>query len=238
MIGSQINLTTKQLGSFDKVLMDGTGGALNTLEHMFGLDIDSSDSCIEIAPALQSENLKHLGSGTLYTVTSSMVGGLQGSVLLMMRSVDFKQLAKALRPVLTLLFLSREHVDLNLPKEQKPAWMKSKASKLVEDNDYHEQMMDALTEMANVFIGIYVKAIFNICKLNTHYSVPEALKDSKQQIIRAVVNSPEGSDRLHLVIENEFYVKNKPIKLWCLISPTRNSFREALEKIESRETYH
>ena len=34
----------------------------------------------------------------------------------MMRSVDFKQLAKALRPVLTLLFLSREHVDLNLPK--------------------------------------------------------------------------------------------------------------------------
>ena len=88
------------------------------------------------------------------------------------------------------------------------------------------------------FIGIYVKAIFNICKLNTHYSVPEALKDSKQQIIRAVVNSPEGSDRLHLVIENEFYVKNKPIKLWCLISPTRNTFREALERIESRETYH
>ena len=238
MIANQLSLTSKQVHSFDRVLMDGTGKALSVLETMFGLDIESSDSSIEISSAIQSENLKHLGNEALYTVSSAMVGDMQGSVLLLMRSSDFNHLGKAMRPVLSLLFLSSTDVDLKLLDSQQPAWMNSNNVMLAEDTDYHAQMMDMLSEMANIFIGLYAKAIYRISDLNTHYSVPEALKDPGQQAIQKILSSSEASEQLHLVIQNEFFVMDKPIKLWCLISPTEESFQDILNRIERREEYH
>ena len=98
--------------------------------------------------------------------------------------------------------------------------------------------MDTLTEMANVFIGVYAKAIYKICNLNTHYSVPEALKDPGQLTIRKIVNLSENSDQQHLVIQNEFFVMDNPISLWCLISLTTKSFQNVLERIECHDTHH
>jgi len=230
MIASQLNLTDKQVNSFDRFLMDGTEKALSALDNMFGLDIDSSDSCIEI-----SENLKHLGNGTLYTVSSAMIGDMQGKILVLMRSRDFKYLSKAMKPVLSLLFWSGTDADLTIPDSQAEEWMEDDGMEMSEDAEFHTQMMDTLGEMANVFIGLYAKAIYKICDLNTHYSVPFAMKDTDQKIVQQVLWSPEVSDQLHLVIQNEFFVMGKPIKLWCLISPTRKSFRNILKRIELRE---
>lgn len=238
MIASQLELTEKQLNSFDQFLLDGTDKALSALDNMFGLDIESSDSCVEIAAANDSQILKQLGDGALYTVSSAMVGEMQGKILVMMRSSDFKHFSKAMKPVLELLFWTGTDADLTIPDSQQQDWMEDKTEELPEDCEFHKQMMDTLGEMANVFIGLYAKAIYNICHLNTHYSVPFAMKDSKQNLIQQVVWSPEASDQLQLVIQNEFYVMDKPIKLWCLISPTRHSFREILRSIEDREENH
>ena len=238
MINSELNLTEKQVNSFDRFLADGTERALSALDNMFGLDIDSSDSSIEIAPAVDSENLKHLGNGTLYTVSSAMVGELQGKILVLMRACDFKYLSKAMKPVLSLLFWTGTDADLTPLDSQEQDWMEDDETDVPEDAEYHKQMMDTLGEMANIFIGLYAKAIYKICHLNTHYSVPFAMKDTSQQIVQQVVWAPEVSNRMHLVIQNEFFVMDKPIKLWCLISPTQKSFREILKRIEHREEYH
>ena len=64
------------------------------------------------------------------------------------------------------------------------------------------------------------------------------MKDTNQKLVRQVVSSPEVSDKLHLVIQNEFYVMDKPISLWCLISPTRESFRDILTRIDDRDELH
>ena len=238
MITGQLNLTDKQINSFDRFLMDGTQKAINVLDNMFGLDIDSSDSCIEIAPAVNSENLKHLGNGTLYTVSSAMVGGMQGKILMLMRSSDFITLSKAMKPILNLLFWTGTDADLTIPDSQNVDWMEDDDIENPEDAEFHKQMMDTLSEIANVFIGLYAKAIYKICDLNTHYSVPEALKDTDQRIIRQVLWSPEVSNRLHLIIQNEFFVMDKPIKIWCLISPTQKSFLDILKRIECHKEYH
>jgi len=238
MIANQQSFTTKQVNSFDQFLVDGTGKALNALEDMFGLNIDSSDSSIEIAPAVSNENLKHLGNGALYIVSSAMTGDLQGSILLVMRSDDFNYLCEAMRPVLSLLFLSNPDADLAVLDSQKPKWMQENSKEPSEDAAFKEQMMDTLAEIGNVFFGLYTKAIYRISDLNTHHSIPEVLKDTDQQLIKQVLSSSEKPDQLHLVIENEFVVVDRPIKLWCLISPTRASLADILKRIESRDTYH
>ena len=238
MIASQLNLSNKQVNSFDRFLFDGTEKALTALDDMFGLDIESSDSCIEIAPAVSSENLKQLGNGTLYTVSSAMVGEMQGKILVLMRSSDFRRLCKVMRPILSLLFWTGTDADLTILDQQEDDWMDDDAEEIPEDEEFHRQMMDTLAEMANVFIGLYAKAIYNICQLNTHYSVPFAMKDTNQEIVHQVLWSPEASDQLHLVIQNEFFVKDNPIKLWYLISPTDKSFRDILRRIEGRNELH
>ena len=234
MIAHQLNLTEKQVNSFDRFLIDGTQKALSALDDMFGLDIQCSDSCFEITPALSSESLKHLGDEPLYTVSSAMVGDMQGRIFILMRASDFKHLSKAMKPTLDLLFCAENDAD-QAPGKGHPE--NNDGLKTVDDT-FHEQMMDTLSEMANVFIGLYARAIHGISKLNTHYSVPYAIKDPSQEILRHFLWAPEASEQLHLVIQNEFFVLDKPIKLWCLFSPTRRSLRNILDRIESNTEYH
>lgn len=235
MQASQLNLTEGQLSSFNEFLLDGTDKTLDLFETMFGLDIDRSDSKIEIAPTDGSSNLKHLGDGMLYAVSSKLVGEMQGKALLLMRSEDFRSLGEVMKPVLSLLFLSDSDADLEALESQKPEWMRKENADLIEDEAFHTCMMDTLEELANVLIGLYTKALFKICRLNTHHSVPKASRDANQRPIQQFLNSPPAaSGRLHLVIENEFVIMNKPIMLWCVISPTRKSFQQLLKRIESR----
>jgi chemotaxis protein CheY-P-specific phosphatase CheC len=231
MIANQLSLTPKQIDSFNRFLVQGTGSTLDALETIFGFSIDSSESSIEIELSVNCENLKHLGGGPLYVVSSAMVGDMQGKVLLLMRSIDFEYLSEVMRPVLSLLFLCSPDSDLEELNKQ--------MLELSQDNDirdsnemvFHEQMMDTLAEMGNVIIGLYSKAIYNIYHLNTHHSLPVAMRDPNQQLIRWVLSSSEAPDQPYLVIENEFVVMDRPIKLWCLISPTQESFQDILERI-------
>ena len=232
MIANQLSLTSKQINSFDRFLVDGTGKALNALETMFTLNIVRSDSTIELATGGNSEILKHLGSGTLYIVSSAMEGDMQGSILLLLRSGDFKYLGEVMRPVLSLLYLSSPDIDLATLDSQKPDWTQDDDTRHTTDEAFHEQMMDLLAEIGNVLFGLYTRAMYKICFLNTHHSVPEVLRDPDQQTIQKVLSPTEVEDQLHLVIENEFVVMKRTIKLWCLISPTQSSFQNMLNKIE------
>lgn len=237
MQASDLGLTDRQLSYFNKLLLHGTGKTLDLFGNMFGLDVDSSDSTLEIAPVGSSSNLQHLGDGTLYTVSSKLVGEMRGKALLLMRSDDFRCLGELIKPVLSLLFLSKSDADLEKLEGQKPEWMRDQGAGFIEDEAFHAQMMDTLAEMGNVLIGLYTKALYQICKMNTHHSVPKASKNANRHVIRQFLTTPSRSDRLHLVIENEFVIMDKPIMLWCVISPTRKSFQGLLEKIESQNGF-
>jgi chemotaxis protein CheY-P-specific phosphatase CheC len=238
MITKGLNITDKQVNSFDRFLVEGTMRALHVLDNMFGLDVDSSDSSIEIAPAVHSENLKRLGNGTLYTVSSAMFGEIQGEILVLLRSSDFKHLSKAMKPTLSLLFWTGTDADLTIPESQVQNWLEDDGAEVSEDAEFQKQMMDTLSEMANVFIGLYAKAIYKICSLNTHYSVPQVSKDPEQRAVQQLLSSPDQSQQLHLVIQNEFFVMDKPIRLWCLISPTQKTFKNMLERIDGGHMIH
>ncbi len=239
MITHDLNLTEKQVNSFDRFLVDGTQKALSALDDMFGLDIECSDSCFEIAPATLSESLKHIGDEPLYTVSSAMVGDMQGRIFVLMRASDFQHLGKAMKPTLDLLFHSDIDDDLTLPNDQGNARQVGKKHTWKTEEDlFQEQMMDTLSEMANVFIGLYARAIHSISNMNTHYSVPFAIRDPEQQIVRHFLLAPEASDQVHLVIQNEFFVLGKPIKLWCLFCPTRRSLRNILHRVENHDELH
>ena len=238
MIAPQLNLTEKQVNSFDRFLVDGTQKALSALDDMFGLDIECSDSCFEIAPAVSSESLKHLGDEPLYTVSSAMVGDMQGRIFVLMRASDFKHLSKAMKPTLDLLFCADIDADLTPTNGPANGQAKNAGKWKTEDDLFQEQMMDTLSEMANVFIGLYARAICSISEMNTHYSVPFAIRDPEQEIVRHFLMAPADSNQFHLVIQNEFFVQGNPIKLWCLFCPTRQSLQNILNRIERAPDYH
>jgi chemotaxis protein CheY-P-specific phosphatase CheC len=235
MISSHMNLTRKQVNTFDRFLVNGTGQTLDALENMFGLQIERSDSDIEIAPARDSVNLKHIGHGTLYMVTCELAGDLRGTVRVLMRAEDFQHLGEVMRPVLSLLFLSSSDDELAVLDSRMPNWMRERNAG---DEDFHARMMDTLAELGNVLIGLYSKAMFLTCHLDTHHSVPSASRDPDQQDIHRFLSATGESGQPQLVIENEFVVMDHPIKLWCLISPTRASFERLLQRIEFSPEYH
>ncbi len=218
------DLTAKQIHFFDHFLIDGTQKALHALDSMFGLDIDSSDSSIEIAPGDNPEFLQQLGSGSVYTVSSAMTGDLQGRILLLLRSGDFRTLIKIMKPILSLLLQPDDGDGDTGPPPGKV--------------DYHREMMDILSEMANILIGLYAKSIYKICDITTHYSVPKIEKDSNQQAIRQFLSASAKKGQPQLVIENEFFVTDKPVKLWFLIAPTPKSFAKILRKIEQHTDFN
>ncbi|MFT5139883.1 MAG: chemotaxis protein CheY-P-specific phosphatase CheC [Lysobacterales bacterium] len=235
MIANQFDLNKKQISSFGHFLTEGADGTLYALENLFGLDIDSSDSSIEITPILSPECLRNLGNGTLYTVSSAMLGEIQGSMLLLLRAGDFQYLGEIMRPVLNLLFLSDDSTELARLENEKPGWMQDGDLCTEDEAVFRAQMMDMLAEMGNVLIGLYTKAIYDIYALNTHHSVPLAFQDDEQETIRKFLAADQPDGQMHLVIENEFTIMDQSIKLWCLISPSGESFRNILKCIESRE---
>lgn len=71
----------------------------------------------------------------------------------------------------------------------------------------------------------------------------EVLREMIQQDPEAKVIMISGSgdrtiEERSLQIENEFVVVGRPIKLWCLISPTRASLDDILQKIETHDAVH
>ena len=227
----QINLTRNQVDFFDRFMLAGTRKVLDGFESIFGLEIDSSDSSVEIATAAASRKIGEIGAGPLYAISSEMQGELQGNLHLLLRSGDFKYLGEVMKPLLGLLYLSDDGSDLVTLDKRKPDWMLDADEQEKSDAAFHGRMMDKLTEMANVLFSLYTEAIYMIYDLHTYHSLTESLADPGQHTIQHVLASAESEDQLHLVIENDFIVQGKPIRFWCLISPTMNSFQEILDRI-------
>jgi len=232
MIAEQRSLNTAHINSFNRFLLDSTYKVLPSIEAMLGVSIDSSNSSIDVSRAGDNENLKHVGSGSLYTVSSEIQGDLQGQMLLLMRSTDFRHLGEVMRPLLSLMFLSNLDTDLEVLDKRKPGWM-------LDDDDgskgraiYHDQMLDTLGEIGNLLIGVYSRGIYRISKVNSHHTAPLVVRDPDQKAIRNLQSSPGTAELFHLVIENEFVMENKPVKLWCLISLTTGSFQHILDMID------
>jgi chemotaxis protein CheY-P-specific phosphatase CheC len=230
-----MNLTEKQVNTLDRFLLQGTVNALDAIETMFGLEIESSSTSIEIAPAVESENIKSLGNEPLYVVASDLVGDIQGSILLLMKSDDFRYLGEVMRPVLSLLFLCSPNADLESLDKRKPDWMQEDGLADSDDVEFYRVMIDTLGEIGNVLMGLYTRAICEIFVVNTHHRLPKTSKDPDQQVMQRVLASSAEQARQHLIVQTEFIVQNRPIRLWLLISPTKQSLQGMLDKIECED---
>ncbi len=226
----QSNLSKNQINYIDRFLVNSTRQSLELLETTFMLQIDSSDSNIEIVATADIEKIERLNSESLYVIPSEMTGELQGHLHLLMRLSDFINLGEMLKPTLEFLFLSEHDVNLAAPESQKPNWMQDKNKSKMDESAFQNHLMDALTEMGNSLFGIYTNAFYETYDLYTHHSPLRPLRDSDQRSIQQVLLSPEMQNKQHFVVENEIHVLNNHIRLWCLISPTQKSFEEILNR--------
>jgi len=235
MVATPLSLTEQQIKSFDNMLLHGTSKTLSALEGMFGLKIDRSSSSIELAPANASESIKKLGNKALYVVSSAMAGDLQGQILLLMRESDFQCLGEVMRPILCLLFLSSPEDDLATLESRKPEWMREDGCMEEKEAAFYEVMIDLFGELGNVLMSIYTRAMGEHFDVNTHHSLPQPSKDPDQQALGQILSLSSGEDYHHMIIEHELDIDYRTVRLWFMISPTRQSFQNALDRIESRD---
>lgn len=160
----------------------------------------------------------------MYIISSTLEGQVDGSIALFMRATDFNYLSQVMRPVLSLYFYANSDDDLEELEHNKPDWMQKSPEDCVNDSVYKKQMLDVFAEMGNVLLGQYTKSIFKIYGLNTQHSVPLLIRDPQQVMTRQLLFASGEKSRFHIVIENEIIMDDKPINLWCLISPTTASF--------------
>ena len=212
-------------------MIASTHKILDVLETMFSLNIDGSDSGIKILPTDAIENMERLTSNPLVVISSNMTGEMQGSLKLVMPSSDFKDLGEALKPTLKLIFLSNPDADLSTLEDQTPHWMEDDKQSDSDDFAFLEQMIDTSTELGNVLFGIYTDAIYRVYDLHTRHSLPEFAIASDQQFIGDVLSSSALLDKQHLMIENNFSLLNGHFGLWCLISPSKESFQVMLDRV-------
>lgn len=230
-----LHLTTNQVISFDHFMLDSTANSLRALEIIFELSIGGSSSSIEIAPAAYNASLKNFGEGSLYIISSDLLGEVNGNIVLFLRADDFNYLSEVMKPAMSVLFMANPDENLAAADSQKPYWLQNHVTAYMDEDIYREHMMDTLAEMGNILIGLYSKSIYKICELNSHHSVPLVMKeDPEQETLRAILSASDEQEQQHLVIENEFYLNEEPITLWCLFSPTSESFRDMLNGIDRR----
>jgi len=231
MIGSQLNLTQRQINCIDDFLVYGTQQAIEALEVMFGLPIDDSESTIEIATVRSSHNLHFLINEGLHIVSSAMSGELQGHIVLLMRASDYRRWCEVMRPVLALLYLSSTDEDLATLDRGKPSWMEDADADSKEES-FQAAMRDALNEMGNVLFGIYTRAISKTLRLEAFHSVPRCTLSPGGRIVMEDTSNTDTLDQLQLVIQNDFHVMDQDLRIWCLISPTRDSFHHMMDTID------
>lgn len=224
-------MTKNQLAYFDRLLVANTRKTLDVLETIFSINVDSSDSRIKISPTVDLETSERLNSGSLFIISSKMTGEMQGSLSLLMRATDFKNLGEVLKPGLKLLFLSSPDADLSTLDDQTPDWMEEDDQP---DQDYGvflEQMIDTSKEFGNVLFGVYTSAIYSVFDLHTRHCLPEFSKITSQQPIHEVLSSRKLLNRQHLLIENSFSVSQNQFHLWLLVSPTKKSLQVMLNRV-------
>ena len=231
MIDSQLRLSQNQIRTIDDFLVYGTHKAIEALELMFGLHIDNSHSTIEIASVRSSHNLHFLMSEDLHIVSSAMSGELNGHIVLLMRSSDYQSWCNMLRPVLNLLYLSNADKDLAALDRDKPDWLEN-GDACLHDESFKAAMTDALHELGNVLFGIYTRAISSVLHLEAVHSVPRTTLSPDGQILMRDTSQVDTMDQMQLIIQNDFTVGDTHLKLWCLISPTRETFEKMLQRID------
>lgn len=228
-----MTFTNEQASVFNRFLLEGTNNALNALESVFDLSVSCSESTIEVAPTIHNENLRHFSGEPLYIISSTLHGEVNGTIALFMRASDFKYLSEIMRPVLSLYFYVNSDDDLQELDHHQPDWMTKDAEDCMNDIAFKEQMMDVFAEMGNVLLGQYTRSIFKIYGLKTQHSVPRVIKDPRQEATRQLLFSSAEKTKFHIVIENEIIMDDKPINLWCLITPTPKSFMSILNVVKS-----
>ncbi len=234
MVMPPFQLSDDQVRAFDKFLFESTANMLSALETVFELSIDCSDSSIEIAAYANNQNLHHFGSGPLYIVSSALLGDVTGSAFLLMRADDFNHLSVVMKPVMSNLYPSGSGQDSSASVSEALEAAEDQESGQLDETIYRGQMMDALAEMGNILIGLNTKSIHRMCGLNSRHSVPLVMLDSSQRTTQSILSVAGGLTQLHMAIENEFFLNDKPIKLWCLISPTKDSFRKMLNGLDRK----
>ena len=181
--------------------------------------------------ATSNETLKNFGDGSMHIISSALTGDIDGGIVLFITTNDFEYLSDVMKPVMSLLFMPRPGSDTSVSDNDDPDSMQDQITGYMDDARYREHMLDALGEMGNVLIGLYTQSIYKTYRLNSHHSVPLVMKDPRQKTIQRILYSMGEREKQHVVIENEFFLEDGAIKIWCLISPSEASFQDMIKAI-------
>lgn len=228
-----MTLSDRQSCGLNRFLLGGTGRVLHAIETMLELEIEKSESLMEIAPANESQFLRRIGDRSLYAISSNLAGDMQGRLCLLVESGDVQRLADLMIPVLTLLFLSGSDADLQTLERNRPHWMSAQGELSLQDAEFQAQMVDLLGELGNVLFGSYSRTLYEYSALTARHSIPRVGGDTTWQDLLLAHDALGLQQQPGIIIEHQLHIGGRPVQLWCLISLEPDSFRKLLGRFEA-----
>ena len=233
MNGDNGALEKRRSLTLDRFLLTSTDKVLRALENMFEFDIEQSESLLEIAAVRQSDALRSVGDGQLYTVASELRGDLCGNAHILIRASDIDHLAEMLKPVMGLMFLSRPGADLLGLERNCPGWLRNPQHSPIEDPEFRAQLLDALVEMGNVLFGVYSRGMYDISARRTTHTLPQVTCDIDRQAVYLALEEIGTAQQHRLVIDNAFRIGGRLVRLWFVICLRPDCFRTLMRGIDA-----
>ncbi|MFH1124029.1 MAG: chemotaxis protein CheC [Pseudomonadota bacterium] len=203
-------LLSEEQADFVREMMNiGAGNSVEALSQLLQSPVDVKIPKLDVFPISKKPAVFSDLSQAFAATAMEMVGDIKGYLF-------------------SLVPDEQKYDFIELAKKASPG---SKDESPVED-------LSVLMEVGNILAGVFLGAIHDFCKLNIYQTVPTFKVDMFQSLIDGVFVDISRESARVIMIEVEFLVADKVVKIFFLIIPTAGSLKRLVDSIvKVRELY-
>ncbi len=196
-------LSEEQTDFLTEIMNIGAGHAATALTQVLQCRVDIVIPRVLVIT--DAHELSILTSPSLPVVCArmSMVGDVSGGLFLIVPEEQKEDLIRLAEQAMT----GASH-----------SWRVGKTSQESDD-----LKLSVIAEISNIVAGVYLTAVHDFCKLNIYHTVPTVATDMVQALLDESLVRLSRQVQHIIVIENEFMVEEKLIRIFLVMIPSVES---------------
>lgn len=202
-------LSEEQMDFVSEMMNIGAGNSVEALSQLLQSPVDVKIPKLDVFPISKMPAVFSESSRPFAATAMEMVGDIKGYLF-------------------SLVPDEQKYDFIELAKKSSPGY----------EDESPEEDLSVLTEVSNILAGVFLGAIHDFCKLNIYQTVPTLKVDMFQSLIDGALVDIGRETAKVIMIEVEFLIAEKVVKIFFLIIPTVGSLKRLGDSIkEVREMY-
>ena len=205
----------EQRDFLNEMMNIGAGNACTAMQQMLQHPVDLTIPRVHLLTITQVPSIFNGSAMPVACVKMGMVGDVNGGII---------------------LILPEEHRDTlcNMMKQATPGFIHLKNA----NGKTEDISQSVILEIGNIITGVYLTAIHDFCQLNIYHTVPRLAIDMIQAVLDEILIELSCTADMSIVIENEFLIREEPLKVFLLVIPFAESIPVLTDSINAaRQAY-